>query len=167
MQRRGAASIGAFEVGREALRWVTDVAVPADGGATWPETRSPGAPTWDNIYDGTAGVLYALAEARLSGSTDFDDHAAAAAGRLRGLVTAQCDSALVPDVVGAPWHGLYTGLSGYAAALRAWAAVSGDRPAAEAARDAMRCLAGLACPRPPWSAPSGICSPARPGSCWR
>lgn len=136
--------ISAFEAGLDALRWVTNTAVAADGGLTWPETRAAGAPDWDNLYDGTAGVLYALAEARLSGITDFDQHASAAAGRLRGLVAAQAARGITPDRAGVPYNGLYTGLSGYAAALHAWAAVSGDRQAAQAARVAVRAIAGLA-----------------------
>ena len=144
--------ISAFGAGRDALRWVTDAAVPAAGGLTWPETRTDGAPSWDNVYDGTAGVLYALAEARLSGITDFDQHASAAAGRLRGLVASQLARGITPDRVGAPYNGLYTGLSGYVAALYAWAAVSGDRQAARAARAAVHGIAGLACTGQPVSA---------------
>ena len=79
--------ITAFEAGREALRWVTDAAVAADGGLTWPETRAPGAALTDHLYSGTAGVLAALAEARLSGIADFDDHVSAAAGRLKHLAS--------------------------------------------------------------------------------
>jgi lantibiotic modifying enzyme len=144
--------MSAFEAGREALRWVTDAAAPADGGATWPETRAAGAPTWDHLYDGTAGVLFALAEARLSGIADFDDHAWAAAGRLRGLIEAQAARAIAADVAGAPYCGFYTGLSGYAAALRAWAAVSADSQAARAAQAAVRAIAGLAARGQPVSA---------------
>jgi lantibiotic modifying enzyme len=136
--------IGAFEAGRDALRWVTDAAAPAEGGLTWPETRAAGSPNGDHLYGGTAGVLFSLAEARLSGITEFDDHAHAAAGRLRSLVAAQADGNLVPDLPDAPYNGLYSGLSGYAAALRAWAGVSGDGQAAEAARAAMRGIAVLA-----------------------
>jgi hypothetical protein len=86
---------------RAALRWVTDAAVTADGGMTWPQTRAPGAPLTDDLYAGTAGILAALAEARLADLTEFDDHARAAAGRLRALplpagVTSQ-DGATSPD----------------------------------------------------------------------
>jgi hypothetical protein len=103
--------ISACEAGREALRWVTGAAVPAEGGATWPETRTPRAPNADDLYGGTAGVLFSLAEARLSGITDFDDHARAA-GRLRNLVAAQVGSSISPDSQDAPYNGFYTGLSG-------------------------------------------------------
>jgi lantibiotic modifying enzyme len=126
--------ISAFEAGREALRWVTGAAVPADGGATWPETRAAGALASDELYRGTAGVLIALAEARLSGITGFDDHAQAAAGRLRSLIAAW----------DATDFGLYSGLGGYAVALGAWASVSGDGPAADAARGAVRSIAEAA-----------------------
>ena len=146
--------ISAFEAASEALRWVTGAAVPAAGGATWPETRAAGAPASDDLYGGTAGVLIALAEARLSGIADFDDHAGAAAGRLRSLVAVQAgaDAAQVAgdaaqentDIPDATDFGLYSGLSGYAAALGAWASVSGDGPAADAARSAVRSIAAAA-----------------------
>jgi hypothetical protein len=74
-----------FDVAVDALRWVAEAAVAADGGATWPLTRRPGAATADDLYDGTAGVLMAFAQARLSGITRFDEPARAAAGRLRYL----------------------------------------------------------------------------------
>ncbi|HXJ24898.1 MAG TPA: hypothetical protein VNH17_04325, partial [Streptosporangiaceae bacterium] len=77
MTRAGAA--------REALRWVTDAAVPVPGGLAWPETRQPDGRVSDDLYDGTAGVLMALAEARLSGIADFDAFAAGAVGRLSYL----------------------------------------------------------------------------------
>jgi hypothetical protein len=68
---------------REALRWVVDAAVPAPGGLTWPEFRRPGSGAEDDLYAGTAGVLMAFAEARLSGIRDFDAAAAGAVSRLR------------------------------------------------------------------------------------
>ena len=162
--RENGAVISAFEAGSEALRWVTGAAVPADGGATWPETRAAGAPATDDLYAGTAGVLMALAEARLSGIADFDDHARAAAARLCSLVAAQAgaddgqvagnvaqvagntaqeapDIAAVPDATD---FGLYSGLAGYAVALDAWASVSGDGRAADAARSAVRSIAAAA-----------------------
>ena len=133
--------ISAFDAGREALRWVTGAAVPAAGGATWPVTRAGGAASSDDLYAGTAGVLFALAEARLSGIADFDSRADAAAGRLRSLVAAR--SGRGPARAAAD-NGLYTGLSGHAAALHAWASVSGDDRAAAAARDAIRSVAAIA-----------------------
>jgi lantibiotic modifying enzyme len=151
--------ISAFDAGREALRWVSGAAVPADGGATWPETRAAGAESGDHLYGGTAGVLVALAEARLSGIADFDDHARAAAGRLRSLVAARpgggtpsatsdapaaADAAGGGDAADGGDNGFYTGLSGYAVALGAWASVSGDSQAAEAARGAVRSIAAVA-----------------------
>jgi lantibiotic modifying enzyme len=149
--------ISAFEAGREALRWVAGAALAADGGATWPETRAAGAPAADDLYAGTAGVLMALAEARLSGIADLDDHARAAGGRLRSLVAAQAgadaaqaagdvvqEDPAIPAAPDATDFGLYSGLSGYAAALAAWASVSGDGPAADAARDAVRSIAAAA-----------------------
>ena len=67
---------------REALRWVTDAAVPVPGGLAWPETRQPDGRVSDDLYDGTAGVLMALAQARLAGLEDFGSFAAGAVGRL-------------------------------------------------------------------------------------
>ena len=142
--------ISAFEAAREALGWVTGAAVPADGGATWPETCAVGAPASDDLYGGTAGVLVALTEARLSGIADFDDHAQAAASRLRTLIAAQAGANAAqetPDIGAASDatdFGLYSGLGGYAAALGAWASVSGDGPTAAAARDGVRSIADAA-----------------------
>jgi lantibiotic modifying enzyme len=142
--------ISAFEAAREALGWVTGAAVPADGGATWPETRAAGAPASDDLYGGTAGVLVALTEARLSGIADFDDHAQAAAGRLRTLIAARAGANAAqeaPDIRAASDatdFGLYSGLGGYVTALGAWASVSGDGPTAAAARDGVRSIADAA-----------------------
>jgi lantibiotic modifying enzyme len=155
--------ISAFEAGSEALRWVTSAAVRADGGVTWPETRAAGAPASDDLYAGTAGVLVALAEARLSGIDDSDDHAQAAAGRLGHLIAAQAGCAAadepdvtdlliaaqaggcaVPDEPDVTDLGLYSGLGGYAVALTAWASVSGDDVAADAAHAAARSIADIA-----------------------
>lgn len=142
--------ISAFEAAREALGWVTGAAVPVDGGATWPETRVAGAPASDDLYGGTAGVLVALTEARLSGIADFDDHARAAAGRLRTLIAAQAGANAAqetPDIRAASDatdFGLYSGLGGYATTLGAWASVSGDGAAAAAARDGVRSIADAA-----------------------
>jgi hypothetical protein len=54
---------------RAALRWVTDAGVSVNGAMTWPSTRAPGAPMSDDLYFGTAGILAALAEAKLGGLT--------------------------------------------------------------------------------------------------
>lgn len=124
----------AAEAGSAALRWVTGAAVPtADGGLTWPLTRAPGAPLADDLYDGTAGILLALAEARLSGITEFDIEAAAAARRLRSQLRINLDNyqqfaardrssphAQATDL------SLYTGLGGMLAALYGWALTSTD-----------------------------------------
>ncbi|HXP18427.1 MAG TPA: lanthionine synthetase LanC family protein [Streptosporangiaceae bacterium] len=141
--------IDAFNAGSGALRWVTDGAVVTDCGATWPGTRAADAPLADDLYGGTAGVLVALSEARLSGIGDFDDHARAAATRLRSLasVGAWAMANAAPDdwddEPDSPDLGLYTGLSGGAAALHIWASVSGDRDAAEAALTATRSITDL------------------------
>jgi len=142
----------ALGAAREALRWVADAAVPADGGVTWPRTRAPGAPCSDDLYEGTAGVLAGLAEARLTGITDFDDLARAAAGRLRHLVATgpAWTGGARPGRINVP--GLYDGLAGYAAALSMWASVSGDTGAAQAAKHAVSALAGMASGERPVSA---------------
>jgi lantibiotic modifying enzyme len=127
------------EAARQAVRWVAAAAIPAPGGATWPETRAPGAPTADDLYGGTAGVLAAFAEARLSGSADFAKAADAAAGRLSYLARAGCGTGAWPagaqygEAADIPDISLYTGWSGAVAALRMWAGVSGDRAACRSA----------------------------------
>ena len=138
------------EAAREALRWVTDAAVPVPGGLAWPETRQPDGRVSDDLYDGTAGVLMLLSEARLSGITDFDAAAAGAVGRLSYLGGADPAGDGTPDA-GDPANPppdprraeLYIGLAGYAAALRAWAAAAGDQAAGETARQTIGWLAGL------------------------
>ena len=133
----------AEDAARLALRWVADAATPADGGASWPETREPGSPLGDHLYSGTAGVLVACAEARLNGIGEFDDTARAAVSRLeavavaraadlRGRIGAGGDDPLFGEELG-----LYTGLAGYAAALWTWAEAAGDERAATAAGAAM------------------------------
>jgi lantibiotic modifying enzyme len=138
------------EAGREALHWVTDAAVPVPGGLAWPETRQPDGRVSDDLYDGTAGVLMALSEARLSGIPDFGTFAAGAVGRLSYLGGAD------PAGDGTPAAGdpanpppdprraeLYIGLAGYPVALRAWAAAAGDRAAAATADQTIAWLARL------------------------
>jgi hypothetical protein len=126
------ANLDAFFAAREALRWVADAGVEVAGGIGWPGTRAPGARVADDLYSGTAGVLAALAEARLAGLADFDDHARGAARRLRTMLPEGADSdaragtdQLVPEA-DVPDLGLYTGHSGIAAALHMWALASGD-----------------------------------------
>jgi lantibiotic modifying enzyme len=117
---------------RAALRWVTDAGVPVAGAMTWPSTRAQGAPLSDDLYFGTAGILAALAEARLGGLTEFDEYASAAAERLRQLArraadhdTGVCAIELEPEM-DQPDLSLYTGLGGVATALHMWAQASGD-----------------------------------------
>lgn len=131
---------------RAALRWVTDAGVATNGAMTWPSTRAPGAPLSDDLYFGTAGILAALAEAKLGGLTEFDDHAEAAAERLRQLShlaaedVSVCSTELEPDM-DEPDLSLYTGLGGVAVALRMWAQVSGDEKADLDARALVRTIA--------------------------
>ena len=129
-----------------ALRWVAGAAVPADGGLTWPAIRELGLAQCDDLYYGTAGVLAAFAEARLSGVTEFDATARAAAGRLRH-VAAMTAAALRSGDAGAPAGtelGLYSGLAGQAVALRLWADVTGDPRAADTAGNVAAAIAAAA-----------------------
>lgn len=126
-----------------ALRWVADAAVPASGGVSWPATREPDSPLVDDLYSGTAGVLVAFAEARLSGIGEFDSAARAAVGRLE-TVTGALEAGLLgrmraagDDPLSVEELGLYSGLAGHAAALGIWAETAGDERAATAARSAM------------------------------
>jgi len=51
---------------------------PAEGGLAWLRPNWPERRPADDLYEGTAGVLVGLAEARLTGITEFDDVAQAA-----------------------------------------------------------------------------------------
>ena len=135
---------------RAALRWVTGAGISVDDGMTWPSTRAPGAPSSDDLYFGTAGVLTALAEARLGGLTEFDGHARAAAGRLIQIAWRAareqvriCPKELEPEA-DEPDLSLYTGLAGVAAALAIWAQASGDTQADDAARALVAVIAAQA-----------------------
>jgi lantibiotic modifying enzyme len=103
----------------------------------------------DDLYGGTAGVLVAFAEARLSGIDEFDDIARAAVGRLEAVAAASGADLLgrvraVGDELADEELGLYTGLAGHAAALRIWAEAAGDERAATAARAALAPVATAA-----------------------
>src|SRR6266700_2744974 len=139
-------------VARDALRWVTDAAVATGDGVSWPETRAAGEPLTDDLYAGTAGVLVALAQARLAGLTEFDNHARAAAVRLRGLArgdlaarqaardTAEGLARIAAVRPVSEWRDLLCGEAGVLAALIAFGGTSAmpgasriaDRLAAEA-----------------------------------
>ena len=122
-----------------ALRWVAGAAVPAEGGVSWPEEPGYDQLT-DELYGGTAGVLIAFAEARLSGISEFDDLASAAVGRIQTVAAAETDRLMRMSVAGgdgplaAEELGLYTGLAGHATALGIWADVAGDTSAGAWAR---------------------------------
>ncbi|HUZ57030.1 MAG TPA: lanthionine synthetase LanC family protein [Streptosporangiaceae bacterium] len=131
-----------------ALRWVTSAGIAVDGGMAWREYTAPGTPICDDLYAGTAGVLAALAEARLSGITDFDDYARAAVRRLRSVASASAGSSATAtdpaQAASVPNTGLYTGLSGMAAALHMWALVSGDPDARDGASAVVTAISGIA-----------------------
>lgn len=56
----------------DALRWVARSALACEGGTAWPEIAGRGEIPVDDLYSGTAGVLLAFSEAKLSGVDDFD-----------------------------------------------------------------------------------------------
>jgi len=140
--------VDAVEAACGALRWVVRAAQPADGGLSWRETREPAVPDVDDLYSGTAGVLIAFAEARLSGIDEFDDAALAAVGRLESVAAASGADLLrrvrTADELSVEELGLYTGLAGHATALRMWAEAARDERAATAARGAIADLAAAA-----------------------
>lgn len=139
MRAKNAQVVQVAEVAADALRWIAEAAVSAEGGATWPVTRAVGSARCDDLYDGTAGVLVAFAEARLSGIAGYDQPAHAAAGRLRhlasttGRVGAMTAGAASARPAQGPDLTLYGGLSGVAAALRTWANATGDQISRQAA----------------------------------
>jgi len=136
----------------DALRWVANSALDCEGGLAWPEIAASGQPTTDDVYSGTAGVLLALSEARLSGIDEFDATASLAAGRLLHLAASptRLDPAADPGQPGD--SGLYTGQAGYCFALRCWAQASGDEHSAAAASELTVRLAS-------WSQISGADAP--------
>lgn len=114
-----------------AVRWIDSVAVEADGGAIWTERGEP----FDDLYAGTAGILYAAAEIAAAG---LDPEPVAARARARALWLADAPgefTATLPD------DGLFTGWSGVAVALRAWARASADDEADAAAERVERAIA--------------------------
>ena len=150
----------AYETAMAALRWVTSAGIAIDGGMTWREYTAPGTPVCDDLYAGTAGILAALAEARLSGITDFDQCARAAVRRLRSVAAASAAADQAAAATGSvqappvPDTGLYTGLGGMAAALHMWELVSGDSEARAGASAIVTAI-------------SAIASGTRPVSEWR
>lgn len=114
-------------IGREldaasgAFGWVGAVAVGAAGGLGWCEDGE----LTDDLYCGTAGVLFGCAEAAAAG-LDTERIATGARGRLLHL-------AHDPDTAKLPDDGLFSGWAGVAVALRAWSRVAGDGAAADGA----------------------------------
>jgi Lanthionine synthetase C-like protein len=138
----------ADEVAADALRWVAGTAIAADGGVSWPRPNMPGQLPADDLYEGTAGVLVGLAEARLTGITEFDQIAEAAAARLRWVVGRVIAAGGPPEdfaeIERELWASYYLGLAGHATALRMWAQVSGDAESAQAADAGIALLAEVA-----------------------
>lgn len=107
----------AAETGAAGLRWAVVQPLPDD-----------------SAHSGSAGVLRALCEARLSGLTEFDAYAAGHRDRLLGVRLAPRDSTWPREITGSPEDtSLYIGAAGRAAALRCWADAAHDATAAAAA----------------------------------
>ncbi len=111
-----------LDVARRAYDWIDSVAVEADGGLGWLETRE----RVDDLYAGTAGILLGCAEATAAG-LDPVRAAAGARGRLLHLARHDPETSTIPD------DGVFTGWAGVATALRSWASVAGDAEAADGA----------------------------------
>lgn len=108
--------------------WTADAANTVGlAGLCWAAGRS--LPDED-VYAGRAGLLRALAEARLSGHREFDEVAVLLRNRLLDAGDAE--------------HGLYVGRAGHVAALTAWAAAAGDEVTDEEATGTRRLGAELA-----------------------
>lgn len=118
---------------RAAFDWIGSVAT-ADGG--WCEHGEAS----EDLYSGTAGVLFGCAEATAYG-TDVGRVADRARNRLLAVVAGEAG--------GLPDDGLFSGWSGIAVALRAWAAVTGDVEAGTAATAVMDRVADRALHLPP------------------
>jgi lantibiotic modifying enzyme len=114
------------DAARQGFGWIGSVAVETDAGLGWrdPEVLA------DDLYSGTAGVLFACAEATAAG-LDPGEFAAGACARLRHLAGSGANAATLPD------DGLFSGWSGVAVALQAWSQAIGD-PAAGAAAAQVR-----------------------------
>ena len=89
---------------RRAFGWIGSVAVETEGGQGWLEGGALG----DDLYAGTAGVLFGCAEAMAAG-LDTALVAAGARGRLLYLARQGSGGATLPD------DGLFTGWAGVAA----------------------------------------------------
>ncbi|HET7018459.1 MAG TPA: lanthionine synthetase LanC family protein [Streptosporangiaceae bacterium] len=136
-----------IELARDALRWIASQSVQAEGGLTWDRPNWPDLLA-DDLYEGTAGVLVGLAEAHLTGITEYDDLAQAAATRLEWMVGRIVAAGGPPADFSEPerelWASFYLGLAGYVTALSMWATVSGDTASAQAAEAGIGLLAEVA-----------------------
>ncbi len=122
------------EAARAALDWVASVAVDVERGQVWAERGQP----YDDLYAGTAGVLLGCAEASAAG-LDTAEVSEGARARLVHLAHHEdAEPATLPD------DGLFSGWGGVAAALEAWAGVTGDRESADAAATVRARLASRA-----------------------
>ncbi|HEX4253523.1 MAG TPA: lanthionine synthetase LanC family protein [Streptosporangiaceae bacterium] len=128
------------DAARQGFGWIGSVAVATDPGLAWrdPEVLA------DDLYSGTAGVLFACAEAA-AGGLDPGPVATGACARLRHLAGAGPDAATRPD------DSLFSGWAGVAVALQAWSRATGDPAASEAAAQVRTQIAGrlLAAPADP------------------
>ncbi len=128
------------DAARQGFGWIGSVAVETQAGLGWrdPEVLA------DDLYSGTAGVLFACAEAAAAG-LDPGQVAAGACARLRHLAGSGADAASLPD------DGLFSGWAGVAVALQAWSRATGDPAAGHAAAQLRDQIAGrlLAAPADP------------------
>src|ERR1700742_4631174 len=96
------------DAARQAFGWIRSVAAETEGGLGW---RDSGVLA-DDLYSGTAGGLFACAEAAAAG-LDPGEVAAGARARLLHLARSGPGAPTLPD------DGLFSGWGGVAVALRA------------------------------------------------
>lgn len=141
-----AARLEFADAARQAFGWIGSVAVETGGGLGW---RDP-VVLADDLYSGTAGVLFACAEAIAAG---FGPGAAAAGARARLLHLARSGAgagagpgAEAPTL---PDDGLFSGWAGVAVALQTWSRAAEDAAAGEAAAQVRARIAGRVLSTPP------------------
>jgi lantibiotic modifying enzyme len=119
------------DAARQGFGWIRSVAVETGAGLGWrdPEVLA------DDLYSGTAGVLFACAEAAAAG-LDPGEVATGACARLLHLAGPGADAPTLPD------DGLFSGWAGVAVALQAWSRATGDPAAGAAAAQVRTQIAG-------------------------
>ena len=117
-----AARLEFADAARQGFGWVGSVAVETGVGLGWrdPEVLA------DDLYSGTAGVLFACAEATAAG-LDPAQVGSGACARLRHLAGSGANPPTLPD------DSLFSGWAGVTVALQAWSRATGDPAASDAA----------------------------------